>query len=186
MVNAQVMQATARQQNAAAAVTLAENNLAYTVIRAPFDGIAGNRAAELGQHVTPATQLIAVAPLRERLYVVANFKETQLTRMRAGQLVEVSVDAYPDQRLAGHIESFAPASGAQFSLLPPDNATGNFTKIVQRVPVRIALPENGPLAGLLRPGLSVTVTVDTSDAGDGVIGAAHAQPPAAPQPAEPP
>ena len=83
----------------------------------------------------------------------------------------MSVDAYPDHPLQGRIESFAPASGAQFSLLPPDNATGNFTKIVQRVPVRIALPENGPLAGLLRPGLSVTVTVDTRDAGAGLASA---------------
>ena len=89
-----------------------------------------------------------------------------------------SVDAYPDLTLDGRIESFAPASGAQFSLLPPDNATGNFTKIVQRVPVRIALPENGPPAGLLRPGLSVTVTIDTRHAGegDGLVGAAQAKP----------
>ena len=112
------------------------------------------------------------------VYVTANFKETQLTRMRPGQLAEVSVDAYPDQVLEGRIESFAPASGAQFSLLPPDNATGNFTKIVQRVPVRIALPSGGPLAGLLRPGLSVTVTIDTrSVEGDGLVGAAQAKSP---------
>jgi membrane fusion protein (multidrug efflux system) len=175
----------AKLQQALANLRLAQNDLDNTVIRAPVSGVAGNRAGQVGQYVKPGTQLLSLVPL-PRVYVTANFKETQLTRMRAGQLVEVSVDAYPDQRLAGHIESFAPASGAQFSLLPPDNATGNFTKIVQRVPVRIALPENGPLAGLLRPGLSVTVTVDTSDAGDGVIGAAHAQPPAAPQPAEPP
>jgi membrane fusion protein (multidrug efflux system) len=95
------------------------------------------------------------------VYVTANFKETQLTHMRPGQSAEISVDAYPGQPLTGRIESFAPASGAQFSLLPPDNATGNFTKIVQRVPVRIALPAEGPLARLLRPGLSVTVSVDT-------------------------
>ena len=97
--------------------------------------------------------------------------------MRAGQLAEVSVDAYPDLTLEGRVESFAPASGAQFSLLPPDNATGNFTKIVQRVPVRIALPASGPLANLLRPGLSVTVTIDTRDAADddGIVGAAQAK-----------
>jgi len=109
-----------------------------------------------------------------RLYVTANFKETQLTRMRPGQIAEVSVDAYPDQILQGRVESFAPGSGAQFSLLPPDNATGNFTKIVQRVPVRVALPANDALNGLLRPGLSVTVTVDTRQGdGDG-IGAGQA------------
>jgi membrane fusion protein (multidrug efflux system) len=97
--------------------------------------------------------------------------------MRPGQLAEVSVDAYPGLALDGRIESFAPASGAQFSLLPPDNATGNFTKIVQRVPVRIALPVNSPLTGLLRPGLSVTVTIDTRNAGegDGLVGAAQAK-----------
>jgi membrane fusion protein (multidrug efflux system) len=99
--------------------------------------------------------------------------------MRPGQLAAVSVDAYPDLAIDGRIESFAPASGAQFSLLPPDNATGNFTKIVQRVPLRIALPANSPLAGRLRPGLSVTVTVDTRDAGegDGLLGAAQAKSP---------
>jgi membrane fusion protein, multidrug efflux system len=101
--------------------------------------------------------------------------------MRPGQPAEVSVDAYPDQPLTGTVESFAPASGAEFSLLPPDNATGNFTKIVQRVPIRIALPREGPLARLLRPGLSVTVTVDTREPGaavaaDGIVGAAEAQP----------
>jgi membrane fusion protein, multidrug efflux system len=120
--------------------------------------------------------LLSLVPL-SRVYVTANFKETQLTRMRPGQLAEVSVDAYPDLALDGRIESFAPASGAQFSLLPPDNATGNFTKIVQRVPVRIALPVDGPHAGLLRPGLSVTVTIDTRHAGegDGLVGAAQAK-----------
>ena len=116
-----------------------------------------------------------------RVYVTANFKETQLTLMRPGQPVEISVDAYPDQVIEGRIESFAPASGAEFSLLPPDNATGNFTKIVQRVPVRIAVPDNGPLAALLRPGLSVVVSVDTRDAGthteaNGIVGAAEAKP----------
>jgi len=118
--------------------------------------------------------LLSVVPL-PHVYVTANFKETQLTRMRPGQLAEVSVDAYPFVPLEGRVDSFAPASGAQFSLLPPDNATGNFTKIVQRVPVRIALPADGPLAALLRPGLSVTVAVDTRNEGDTGISAAHAQ-----------
>jgi membrane fusion protein (multidrug efflux system) len=152
----------ARQQNAAAAVQLAENNLAYTVIRAPFDGIAGNRAAELGQHVTPATQLIAVAPLRERLYVVANFKETQLRRMQPGMKVRLIPDIDPNAAVDGRVDSLAPATGALFSLLPPENATGNFTKVVQRVPVKLMLdPAEAAQASWLRAGLSVTAEVDT-------------------------
>ena len=153
----------AKLQQARANLRLAKNDLDNTVIRAPISGVAGNRAGQVGQYVKPGTQLLSLVPL-PRVYVTANFKETQLTRMRPGQIAEVSVDAYPGSPLEGRIESFAPASGAQFSLLPPDNATGNFTKIVQRVPVRIALPADGPLAGLLRPGLSVTVTVDTREA----------------------
>ncbi len=170
----------ARLDQARANLRLVKNDLDNTVIRAPVSGIAGNRAGQVGQYVKPGTELVSVVPL-PRVYVTANFKETQLTRMRPGQRAEVSVDAYPDQTLIGKIESFAPASGAQFSLLPPDNATGNFTKIVQRVPVRISLPKEGPLARLLRPGLSVTVSVDTRDAGDaiaadGIVGTAQAGP----------
>src|SRR6185437_8391384 len=160
----------AKLMQARAALQLAKNDLDNTVIRAPVAGIAGNRAGQIGQYVKPGTQLLSLVPL-PRVFVTANFKETQLTRMRPGQPAEISVDAYPDHPLQGRIDSFAPASGAQFSLLPPDNATGNFTKIVQRVPVRIALPESGPLADLLRPGLSVTVTVDTRDAGAGLAAA---------------
>jgi membrane fusion protein (multidrug efflux system) len=160
----------ARVQQARANLQLAHNDLDNTVIRAPISGIAGNRAGQVGQYVKPGTQLLSLVPL-PHVYVTANFKETQLTRMRPGQLAEVSIDAYPDSPLRGHIESFAPASGAQFSLLPPDNATGNFTKIVQRVPVRIALPADSPLAGLLRPGLSVTVTVDTREGNSGLASA---------------
>jgi membrane fusion protein (multidrug efflux system) len=163
-----------------AALQLARNDLDNTMIRAPIDGIAGNRAGQVGQYVKAGTQLLSLVPL-PRVYVTANFKETQLTRMRPGQPAEISVDAYPDQPLHGQVESFAPGSGAQFSLLPPDNATGNFTKVVQRVPVRIAVPADGPLARLLRPGLSVTVTIDTrregtAETADGIVGAAHAGP----------
>ena len=150
----------ARLLQVRATLQLARNDLDNTVIRAPEAGVAGNRAARVGLYVKPGTQLLSLVPL-PYVYVTANFKETQLTRMRPGQPAEISVDAYPDRPLEGRVESFAPASGAQFSLLPPDNATGNFTKIVQRVPVRIALPAGGPLARLLRPGLSVTVTIDT-------------------------
>ena len=169
----------AKLLQARAALQLAKNDLDNTVIRAPVAGIAGNRAGQIGQYVKAGTQLLSLVPLPQ-IYVTANFKETQLTRMRPGQPAEISVDAYPDQPLQGKVESFAPGSGAQFSLLPPDNATGNFTKIVQRVPVRIAVPANAPIARLLRPGLSVTVTVDTrreaAEAGDGIVGAAHAGP----------
>jgi membrane fusion protein, multidrug efflux system len=173
----------ARRAQARATLRLAQNDLDNTVIRAPVDGVAGNRAGQTGQYVKPGTQLLSLVPLPQ-VYVIANFKETQLTNMRPGQPAEVSVDAYPDQVIEGRVESFAPASGAEFSLLPPDNATGNFTKIVQRVPVRIALPANGPLAMLLRPGLSVVVTIDTRAPGattaeGGIVGAAQAQPAAA-------
>jgi membrane fusion protein (multidrug efflux system) len=170
----------AKLQQARANLELAQNDLDNTVIRAPISGVAGNRAGQVGQYVKPGTELLSLVPL-PRVYVTANFKETQLTRMRPGQRAEVSVDAYPGHAITGRIDSFAPASGAEFSLLPPDNATGNFTKIVQRVPIRIALPREGPLARLLRPGLSVTVTVDTRDQGeavadDGIVGAAEAKP----------
>jgi membrane fusion protein, multidrug efflux system len=172
----------ALRQQAKANLQLAQNDLDNTVIRAPIGGIAGNRAGQIGQYVKAGTQLLSLVPL-PYVYVTANFKETQLTLMRPGQPAEVAVDAYPDTPIEGRIESFAPGSGAEFSLLPPDNATGNFTKIVQRVPVRIALPADGPLAHLLRPGLSVVVTVDTHRAaalagGNGVLGAAAAEQPA--------
>lgn len=126
------------------------------------NGILG---VQIGQYVKAGTELAALASL-PRVYVTANLKETQLTRMRPGQRAEVSVYAYPDHPLVGKVESFAPGSGTEFSLLPPDNASGNFTKIVQRVPVRIRRPRAGPLARLLRPGLSVTV--DTRDKGEAV------------------
>ena len=180
----------ARLQQARANLRLAENDLDNTVIRAPVAGVAGNRAGQIGQYVKPGTELVSLVPL-PRVYVTANFKETQLTRIRPGQRAEIAVDAYPDHALVGKVESFAPASGAEFSLLPPDNATGNFTKIVQRVPIRIALPTKEPLAQLLRPGLSVTVTVDTREKGDavaadGIVGAAEAQPAATPPEPPPP
>ena len=168
----------ARREQARANLRLAKNDLDNTVIRAPSAGVVGNRAGRPGQYVKPGTQLMSLVPL-PYVYVTANFKETQLTRMRPGQSAEIYVDAYPDKTLTGRIESFAPASGAQFSLLPPDNATGNFTKIVQRVPVRIALPVDEPLARLLRPGLSVTVTIDTRAEADqqaAAIGQAQAHP----------
>jgi membrane fusion protein (multidrug efflux system) len=173
----------ARLAQARANRQLAQNDLDNTVIRSPVAGIAGNRAGQVGQYVKPGTQLLSLVPL-PRVYVTANFKETQLTRIRPGQPASIVVDAYPDETLEGRVESFAPGSGAQFSLLPPDNATGNFTKIVQRVPVRIAVPGGNPLARLLRPGLSVVVTIDTrapgdDEASDGLVDRAQAKPAAA-------
>jgi membrane fusion protein (multidrug efflux system) len=176
VMQAQAVQAEARKQNADAAVKLAENNLGYTVIRAPFDGIVGNRAAELGQHVAAGTQLIAVAPPAARLYVIANFKETQLKRMAPGQKVTLVPDIDTDAAVTGRVESLAPATGALFSLMPPENATGNFTKVVQRVPVKIVIdPADVQAAHWLRAGLSVTAEVDTRGPGAhrlGVFGAA--------------
>ena len=137
VIEAQKREEEARLLQARATLQLAQNDLDNTVIRAPVAGIAGNRAGQTGQYVKPGTQLLSLVPLPQ-VYVTANFKETQLTLMRPGQAAAVSVDAYPDQTIIGRVDSFAPGSGAQFSLLPPDNATGNFTKIVQRVPVRIA------------------------------------------------
>ena len=180
VLDAQKHEEQAKRDQARAALRLAQNDLDNTVIRAPVDGVVGNRAGQIGQYVKAGTQLLSLVPL-PRVYVTANFKETQLTRMRPGQPAEISVDAYPDQVIQGHVESFAPGSGAEFSLLPPDNATGNFTKIVQRVPVRIAVPANSSLASLLRPGLSVVVNVDTRAAGNAtaegaIVGTAEAKP----------
>ncbi len=175
---AQLVQAQARQQSAAAAVKLAANNLSYTTIRAPFDGIVGNRAAQLGEHVQTGAQLIAVAPLRRQLYVTANFKETQLAHMQPGLKVQLSADIDPDHPVEGRVDSLAPATGALFSLLPPENATGNFTRVVQRVPVKITLdPAQADAAAWLRAGLSVTASVDTRGAAGkqlGLFGAATA------------
>ncbi|HVI90485.1 MAG TPA: HlyD family secretion protein, partial [Dongiaceae bacterium] len=140
----------------------AELNLSYTTITAPVDGTVGARSLRVGQYVQAGSQLMAVVPLHA-VYVVANFKETQLTYVRQGQPVEVEVDSFPGVKLTGHVDSLSPASGLEFSLLPPDNATGNFTKIVQRIPVKIVF-DNDRLAGLLRSGMSVTPVIDTKQA----------------------
>ena len=137
----------------------AELNLGYTTITAPLDGTVGARSLRVGQYVQAGTQLMAVVPL-DAVYVVANFKETQLTNVRNGQPVELKVDSFHSTTLKGHVDSLSPASGLEFALLPPDNATGNFTKIVQRVPVKIVLDDQS-LKGLLRPGMSAVPTVNT-------------------------
>jgi membrane fusion protein (multidrug efflux system) len=138
----------------------AQLNVSYATISAAIDGTVGARTLRVGQFVQAGTQLMEIVPLRDT-YVVANFKETQLTWMHAGQAVRLSVDAFPGESLAGHVDSLAPASGLEFALLPPDNATGNFTKIVQRVPIKVVFDETRRLAGRLRPGMSVDVAVDT-------------------------
>jgi membrane fusion protein (multidrug efflux system) len=157
------------------ALAKAERDLSFTVVTAPVDGVIGNRAVEVGNYVQPGARLAALVPLGS-VYVEANFKETQLARIEAGQKVDVEVDALPGRKLEGHVLSFAPASGSIFSLLPPENATGNFTKIVQRVPVRIAVPEDVARQGLLRPGLSVVANVWTKRDGEGPVSAAAAEP----------
>jgi membrane fusion protein, multidrug efflux system len=134
-------------------------NLSYTKISAPVDGTVGARTLRVGQFVQAGTQLMAVVPL-DAVYVVANFKETQLTHVRNGQPVEVRIDSFHGTTLKGHVDSLSPASGLEFALLPPDNATGNFTKIVQRVPVKIVLDDHS-LGGLLRPGMSAEPVVNT-------------------------
>jgi membrane fusion protein (multidrug efflux system) len=162
VLTAQLEQAEAHQLGAEAQRAVAQNNLAHTVIRAPFDGIIGNRSAQIGKHVVPGTQLLALAPPPEQLFVVANFKETQLHRMRPGMRVRLVPDIDPDDAVDGVVDSLAPATGALFSLLPPENATGNFTKVVQRVPVKLRIdPEQARRASWLRSGLSVTAEVDT-------------------------
>jgi membrane fusion protein (multidrug efflux system) len=142
------------------ALAQAQRDLSFTEIRAPFDGTIGNRAAQPGAYVQPGTRLMALVPLQSA-YVEANLKETQLDRVKAGDPVSLYVDALGGRRFAGTVESIAPASGSQYSLLPPENATGNFTKIVQRVPVRIRVAGDAAAEGLLRPGLSVVVDIDT-------------------------
>jgi membrane fusion protein, multidrug efflux system len=142
------------------AVDRAARDLSFTVLRAPFDGVVGNKAVEAGAYVAPGSRVAALVPLQSAR-IDANFKETQLARMRVGQPVHIRVDAWPDRDIVGTVESLSPASGSVFSLLPPDNATGNFTKIVQRLPVRVRVPEEVAREGLLRPGLSVVARVDT-------------------------
>ncbi len=142
------------------ALAKAERDLSFTEIRAPVDGVVGNRAAQPGDFVQTGQRIAALVPLAE-VFIDANFKETQLAHLQPGQPVSIKVDALPGESLDGVVASVAPASGAVFSLLPPDNATGNFTKIVQRLPVRIKVPAEVAQRGALRPGMSVVVAVNT-------------------------
>lgn len=141
----------------------AQRDLSFTVLKAPYDGVVGNRSVEQGDLVSPGQKLAVVVPM-DKLYIVGNFKETQLGRMVPGEKVRITVDAIDGQSFEGTVSSLAPASGAVFSLLPPENATGNFTKVVQRVPVRIDVPADVLKTGKLRAGLSVVVAVDSRTA----------------------
>lgn len=163
LLQAQRRQAESTIKGLAAARDKAARDLSFTVLKAPYDGVVGNRSVQEGDLVSPGQKLMAIVPTRQ-LYIDANFKETQIQHLVPGSKVNVHVDAYGDHPIAGTVESISPASGSVFSLLPPENATGNFTKIIQRVPVRIALPQDALDTGRLRAGLSVVVDVDTRTA----------------------
>ena len=143
-----------------AALDLAKIELGYTRIAAPIDGMVSERGVRTGQYVHDGTQVISVVPLHN-VWVVANYKETQLTHVKIGQRAEITVDTFSGVVVTGRVDSISPASGSQFTLLPPDNATGNFTKVVQRIPVKITLDPGHPLEGQLRPGMSVIATIRT-------------------------
>jgi membrane fusion protein, multidrug efflux system len=157
---AAISAADAAVQAARARLEGARLGQSYGSVTAPVSGLVANRTVQVGQLVRPGAILMAIVPL-DRVYVVANFKETQIGKLTHGQPVTLKIDAYPDEAVTGTIDSLAPASGSQFSLLPTDTATGNFTKIVQRVPVRIAIDPQWRSKGFLRPGLSVTAQVNT-------------------------
>ncbi|WP_234684116.1 HlyD family secretion protein [Bradyrhizobium monzae] len=167
----EVLQGTKKQRAAdldATKATLASDKLklGYTRITAPFDGVVGERQVQPGDYVNIGTNLINVVPL-PKVYVIANYKETQLTHVAPGQPVEITVDSFSREKLRGKVERIAPATGAQVALLPPDNATGNFTKVVQRIPVRIQFDDNQPLLARLVPGMSVVTSIDTKGADGG-------------------
>jgi membrane fusion protein, multidrug efflux system len=150
----------------------AERDLSFTVLRAPYDGVVGNLSVEKGDHISPGQKLAVVVPMN-KLYIVANFKETQLVTLVPGQKVKFSVDAMDDAEFEGTVSSLAPASGAVFSLLPPENATGNFTKVVQRVPVRIDVSPEALKTSKLRAGLSVVVSVDNRTGPEATTASLH-------------
>ena len=168
VLQAKIVQAQALRERSQAIERRAALELGYTTIVAPIDGVVGARTIRVGQYAQAGTQLMALVPLHD-VYVTANFKETQLTHVRAGEPAQLRVDTFPGVHLQSCVESLAPASGLEFSLLPPDNATGNFTKIVQRIPVRIRLDSHDPLIGRLRPGMSVEASIDTRPAARSTI-----------------
>jgi membrane fusion protein (multidrug efflux system) len=160
-LDVQELQLQAQVRAAESQVALARNNIDYTRITAPADGMVGQRQVRPGQFVNVGTQVIAVVPL-PNIWVIGNYKETQMTSVRIGQPARVTVDAFPDLALTGHVDSWSPGTGSTFALLPPDNATGNFTKVVQRLPVKIVLDPNPAIGTLVRPGMSVEATIDTN------------------------
>jgi membrane fusion protein (multidrug efflux system) len=160
---AQLAQARAQLEAAQASAQQSQLDLDHTVVRSVLGGKVGDRTVRVGQYVQPGTRMLTVVPVQST-YLLANFKETQVGRMRVGQPVEMHVDALPGHTLHGVVDSFSPGTGSQFALLPPENATGNFTKIVQRVPVRIRIDTGAETRSVLLPGLSVTVDVDTRSA----------------------
>jgi membrane fusion protein (multidrug efflux system) len=160
VLNAQAAQSRASLQQADARAAKAALDLGHTEITAPFDGVVADKTVAAGNYLTPGTQLMGIVPLG-RVYVIANFKETQITNLAPGQKVRIAVDGFPGLKVTGTVDSIAPSSGQEFALLPPDNATGNFTKIVQRVPVKIDIALTPELIGKLRPGMSVEPEIDT-------------------------
>jgi len=160
VLNAGLAQAIASLAQSYARAQQAALDLSHTQIRAPFAGVIGNKTVAVGDYLTPGTQVMAVVPL-DQVYVTANYKETQLAGVRPGQKVSILVDTYPNLKVTGLVDSISPSSGQEFALLPPDNATGNFTKIVQRIPVKIDIALNNKMIGLLLPGMSVEPSIDT-------------------------
>ena len=172
LLKAELAQAVAAAAKANALERQAELNLSYTNITSPIDGVAGNRTLRIGQFVQAGTQLMSLVPSRGA-YVIANYKETQLSDVRPGQAVDIEIDMFPGKTAHGHVDSLAPASGQEFALLPPDNATGNFTKVVQRIPVKIALDSFNVD---LRPGMSVSPSIQTKRATAAVPQQSHSEP----------
>jgi len=164
-LNAEIKRLDAQIANARADLAQAELNLTRSEIHAPISGLVGQRAARNGQVVQAGAYLLSIVP-DEDIWVQANFKETQIGHMQPGQKAELTFDAYGDTPIEARVDSLFAASGAQFSLLPPDNATGNFTKVVQRIPVKLTFKADNPLHGKIRPGMSVTATVNIKDAPD--------------------
>ncbi len=171
VLKAQRAEAEAGMRSIELALEKAERDLGFTVLKAPYDGIVGNLSVQTGDLVSAGKRLAALVPVQQ-LYIEANFKETQIAELVPGSKVSIHVDAYGDQPIEGTVTSIAPASGAVFSMLPAENATGNFTKVVQRVPVRIEIPQDVLDSGHLRAGLSVVVDVDTRTAPEGAALAA--------------
>jgi len=160
---AELARAEAQLRSAQADLAVAELNLEHTIVRAPVDGVVSKRSVEVGQIVQPGQPLLALVPLAD-VWVIANFKETQLTKIRPGQRAEVRIDSFPDTTFVGAVNSISAGTGSRFSLLPPENATGNWVKVVQRIPMRVRLDTSDKSLPPLRAGMSVEVNVDTGHA----------------------